>query len=515
MSWRSPAAINSMYGRYFVLLLVAALVLPILLASVPLPVSAMQDIEDRLVLVGPVYTREAEAVMRGFKLFIKEKYGKDIEINYIRPGGWPVVVDRIRAWKGKPDADVMFGAGPPAFEVLKKEGLLEKFVPKTADNLPDRAFDANIKDPEGVWYAFSLWFVTNIYNEKLMKKLRLPVPKTWDDLLKPIYRGYIVHTLPYASGTMHETTEIILQTRGWDAGWAYLRRLAVNLVRFSTGSTDTTLIVERGEAAIGVAQPQMNAMMARADGYPVKAIVPDVTILIPESVALLKNAPHPNLAKIFIEWLLSEDGQKYVLEGGYFPAMKDFYYSKYENEVEMAKHAKAATGVDNFYEITGVKVLDYDLKLATERWDEVNNFYEKEIYRKWDELKSTWTLIEQVNEEITAKKQTGADVSAAEAKIKEAISNFDAGKLAEARLAALSARDLLAAPPKVTVTETVEKTEMAPEKPTVVRETMVTTIVTTVMAPAPERPPFELYAAIIVAIALLGAAALYYRARSK
>ena len=487
--------------RAAVILLVSALalsvVLPVFLVLMP-TVAAQGEIEDTLVLVGPVYTREAEAVIRGFKEFIQREYGKEVEVHYVRPGGWPVVVDKIRAWGGTPDADVMFGAGPPAFEVLKKEGLLEKYVPATADNLPEEAWGLAVKDPEGYWHAFSLWYVTNIYNEKLMKKLRLPVPQTWDDLLKPEYKGYIIHTLPYASGTMHETTEIILQTRGWDDGWAYFRRLAVNLVGFSTGSTDTLLKVERGEAAIGVAQPQMNAMMARADGYPIKAIVPEVTLLIPEGVALLKNAPHPNIAKIFIEWLLSEEGQKFVLEGGYFPAMKDFRFSNYVDEIEMAKHAQDAIGVDNFYEIKGVKVLDYDLELASERWDDVNNYYEKEIYRKWDELKSTWSLITQVQEEIAVKKGEGVDTSDAEAKINEAMKLFDKGSLAEARLAALSARDLLAKPPEV-VTETPTTTMM--------EETMEE-------AAAPEIP-IVLIAAIIVAVAIVAAAVIYYKAKAK
>lgn len=420
-------------------------ILAVLVTSIiaPLTLFAAEELEDKLILIGPVYTQEAEAVIRGFKEYFKRTYGRDIEVTYLKPGGWPVCVDKVRAWGGKPDADVFFGGGPPAYEVLKKEGLLERYVPKTADNLPLEAWGTYIKDPEGYWYAFSLWFVTNIYNAKLLKKLRLPVPKTWDDLLKKEYRGVIVHTLPYASGTMHETVEILLQTRGWNATWAYFRRLAVNLARFSTGSTDTLLIVERGEAVIGVAQPQMNAMMAQADGYPIKSIVPEVTLLVAEGVALLKNAPHPNVAKVFMDWILSEEGQKYVLEGGYFPAMKDFYYSKYENEIPMAKYAKAAIGVDNFYEITGVEVLPYNVTLAAERWDLVNDYFEKEIYRKLDELKSTWTLIEEVEGEIEAAKNRGLDVSEAAAKLNEAISLFDAGKLAEARLTALEARKIV------------------------------------------------------------------------
>ena len=90
---------------------------------------------------------------------------------------------------------------------------------------------------------------------------------------------------------MHETVEIILQAFGEKEGWAYLRLLAAQLARYSTGSTDTTQMTARGEVPIGVAQPQMNAMVARRDGYPVSDLLPDKTILVPEAVALLKKCP--------------------------------------------------------------------------------------------------------------------------------------------------------------------------------------------------------------------------------
>ncbi|MGC9095973.1 MAG: ABC transporter substrate-binding protein [Infirmifilum sp.] len=411
-------------------------------------VLAAPELEDRLVLIGPVYKQEAESVIRGFKDYVKREFGKDIQVDYLSPGGWPVCVDRVRAWRGKPDADIFFGGGAPAYEVLKAEGLAEKYVPKTANNLPDKAFGTNVKDPEGYWYAFSLWFITIIYNAKVLKQLNIPPPKTWDDLLNPIYRDKLVYTIPYASGTMHEMIELLISYKGYNQTWAYLRRLAVNTARYSTGSTDTLLIVERGEVPIGLAQPQMNAMMAQADGYDVVAVIPEATLLVAEGVMMLKNAPHPNLARLFMDWILSEEGQKYVLAGGYFPAMKDFHYSNYINEIKMAQFAiKALGGADSFYDIKGVTAVQYDGKTAVARWDQINNMYESEIYRKLDEIKTTWKLLEQVRDEVSLQKSKGVDVRAAETKLNEAFSLFDTGKLAEARLAAESARQMLVAGP--------------------------------------------------------------------
>ena len=398
---------------------------------------------DKIGWVGPVYKELSASLNKGFKAYYKKTYGKDVEITFVRPGGWPVCVDKVRIWGGKPDADIFLGAGAPAHELLKQKKLIVPYRPKNWDKVPAEWHGMKVKDKDDYWTCFAPWIVTNLYNEKVLKKLRLPPPKTWNDLLNPIYRGNIVHTLPYASGTMHEAVEILMQAFGEKEAWRYLRLLAAQLSRFSTGSTDTTNLVKRGEVPIGVAQPQMNAMAARKDGYPVKDLLPEKTILVPEAVALLKGAPNEKVGKIFLDWLYSDDGQKHVLEGRYFASNKDIKFSVWEKEgVEMAKHAQKALGVDSFWALD-VGFIEYDLDLATKRWDEVNRKYEYEIYRKWGELKSSLFLIEEVEGEIQAAKDQKMDVTEAEAKIKEARKLFEIdGAYAAARLAATEARAL-------------------------------------------------------------------------
>jgi ABC-type Fe3+ transport system substrate-binding protein len=420
----------------------------VLSAALLLPaVAEKAQAADKVGWVGPVYKELSDSLTKGFQEYYKKTYNKEVEITFVRPGGWPVCVDKIRSWQGKPDADVFLGAGAPAHEVLKQEGLIVPYKLKDADKIPTDWHGMKVKDKDDYWTCFAPWIVTNLYNEKVMKALRLPPPKTWKELINPIYRGNVVYTLPYASGTMHETVEILLQAFGDKEGWAYLRYLAAQLDRFSTGSTDTTQLVGRGEIPIGVAQPQMNAMAARKDGYPVNDLLPEKTILVPEAVALLKGAPNEAVGKIFLDWLFSMDGQKYVLEGRYFPARTDIKFSDWAKEgVEMAEHAQKALGVDSFWELNA-GFINYDLDLATKRWDEVNRYYEYEIYRKWGELKSSLYLIEEVEGEVNAAKDQKMDVSKAEAKIKEARNLFGYdGNYAAARLAASKARALLVAP---------------------------------------------------------------------
>ena len=410
-------------------------------------VGAQVQAADKIGWVGPVYKELSASLTQGFKAYYQKTYGKDVDITFVRPGGWPVCLDKVRAWGGKPDADIFLGAGAPAHEVLKKEGLIVPYRPKGSDKVPAEWHGMKVKDKDDYWTCFAPWIVTNLYNEKVLNRLRLPPPKTWNDLLDPIYRGNIVHTLPYASGTMHETIEILMQAFGEEEAWKYLRLLAAQLARFSTGSTDTTQLVARGEVPIGIAQPQMNAMAARKDGFPVRDLLPEKTILVPEAVALLKGAPNEKVGKIFLDWLYSDDGQKHVLEGRYFASNTDISFSKWEKEgVEMATHAEKALGVDSFWALK-VDFIEYDLDLATKRWDDVNRKYEYEIYRKWGELKSSLFLIEEVEGEIGAARDAKMNVAKADAKIKEARKLFEYdGNYAAARLAASQARALLVAP---------------------------------------------------------------------
>ena len=87
---------------------------------------------DKIGWVGPVYKELSASLTKGFKEYYKKTYGKDVDITFVRPGGWPVCLDKVRAWGGKPDADIFLGAGAPAHEVLKQEGLI---VPLPAKGL--------------------------------------------------------------------------------------------------------------------------------------------------------------------------------------------------------------------------------------------------------------------------------------------------------------------------------------------------------------------------------------------
>ena len=115
-------------------------------AAVAAILAAQAQAADKLGWVGPVYKELSASLNKGFKEYYKKTYGKDVDITFVRPGGWPVCLDKVRAWGGKPDADIFLGAGAPAHEVLKQEGLIVPYRPKGWDKVPAEWHGMKVKD---------------------------------------------------------------------------------------------------------------------------------------------------------------------------------------------------------------------------------------------------------------------------------------------------------------------------------------------------------------------------------
>src|SRR4030042_1008222 len=111
------------------IIVLTTIILSTLLLLLPVLPVEVQAQKDKVGWIGPVYKELSDSLTKGFKEYYKKTYGKDVDITFVRPGGWPVVVDKVRAWGGKPDADVFLGAGAPAHDVLKKEGLIVPYRP--------------------------------------------------------------------------------------------------------------------------------------------------------------------------------------------------------------------------------------------------------------------------------------------------------------------------------------------------------------------------------------------------
>jgi len=287
-----------------------------------------------------------------------------IKVNWIRASSNEMYA-RIEAEKANPKGDVWFGGtGDPHFDAAEK-GLT---VPYCSPRMPElRDFT---RDPIGGCRVLGLyagplgWAV----NEELLKKQGKPIPRTWEDLAKPEYTGLIAVANPNTSGTAYTMLVTILQIFGEEKGWNYLARLHKNVAQYTKSGSAPGQLAGRGEVAIAIVFLH-DAVLFAEEGFPVKPTSPaDGTGYEVGGLSLIKGAPHPEIAKRFIDWALSPDVQ---VIGRQFRSFQLPSNSKAPLPEQITKH-----GVS----FENVKVINYDFKWAGQHRNRVLKRWTEEIF---------------------------------------------------------------------------------------------------------------------------------------
>lgn len=253
------------------------------------------------------------AVIDGFKA----KY-PDIEINELNPdAGSADEIEAIRANQGNtgpqaPDViDVGLSFGPSAMA----EGLLQPYKVATWDTIPDDA-----KDPDGHWYGDYYGVMSFIVNTDLVDT----VPTSFADLLKPEYAGAVA-----LAGDPRASNQAILavmaagMSTGAEPGEAAAQAGLEFFAELNAMGNFVPVIGKAGTLAQGttpiIIEWDYNALAARdtlAGNPPVEVIVPSDAVLAGVYVqAISAYAPQPNAAKLWMEYLYSDEGQLGWLAG--------------------------------------------------------------------------------------------------------------------------------------------------------------------------------------------------------
>jgi iron(III) transport system substrate-binding protein len=214
------------------------------------------------------------------------------------------VLARLRAEKGKSLGDVWFGGGVDSFVAAQNDRLLEAYISPEARDIP-----SEYKDLEGYWTGVSLVTVNFIVNEERCKELKIQTPQSWQDLLQPQLKGEILMSNPAISGTAYTILAGMLQSMGTEPAWAFLDKLDAQIPFYAKRGGEPPQKAALGEVAVGLAPDTAEGL--QAEGYPVVSIFPkDGTPWWPAPVAILKGASNPEGARAFVDWCLSENGQK-------------------------------------------------------------------------------------------------------------------------------------------------------------------------------------------------------------
>ena len=202
-----------------------------LLIPAPAPGQA-PPIEDELVLQTSVSTFIVDAALKPFVAHAKERWG--VTLRAARPvRGHADLLRPDRRVEGQTRSGHHLGGESALFDKLAEQKLLVKHeAPKElVDAVPTglgKPKTIPLKDPSGYWIGTALEPYGLVYHPRVIRRLGVPEPKDWEDLLHPKLKGYVAQSAPTRSSSSHATYEVILQSRGERAGWDWLRRLAGN-----------------------------------------------------------------------------------------------------------------------------------------------------------------------------------------------------------------------------------------------------------------------------------------------
>jgi iron(III) transport system substrate-binding protein len=352
------------------------------------PALAQAAIEDELTLITPVAKTLTDPTLADFAKFAKEKWNVNLKTSSLA-AGTPVAYGRILEWKGRPEADIFWGGESALYDKLAQQKLVAKLeLPKAVmDAIPatiGKPKPIYLKDPNGYWTGTVLEPYGLVYHPKVLQRLGVPEPKDWDDLLHPKLKGHVAQCAPSRSSSSHATYEVILQREGDEKGWAWLKRLAANTGIFTARSRDVPSVVARGEFAAGFAVPSYMAFEDRLAGFELKFVAPRTAWITPEPISVIAGCKHPKAAMAFIEYLLTERGQRVSMERGVFPITPKFRVQGAPgSRAEMA--VEFTGGLRSYFDLDVMNI--YDDAVAQARYEQVNERFRKEIESVWDQLK--------------------------------------------------------------------------------------------------------------------------------
>jgi ABC-type Fe3+ transport system substrate-binding protein len=242
-----------------------------------------------------------------------EKRYPGIKIDAVRANATDTAIKLLNEGKaGRTQADIFDGTSTVV--PLKQAGLVMRYVPDSAKALP-----ASYVDKEGYWAATNLYVNTPGYNTSLVPKGS--EPRTLADLLDPKWRGHMAWGSTESSSAGPGFIGTLLADQGEDKAMAYLKRLAgQKLVNINLSAREILDQVISGEYPVALQIFNHHAVISAKKGAPVDWIPLEPATGVLSVVSVTKDAPHPNAAKLLMDFLIGKEGQAIYRDTDYLPA---------------------------------------------------------------------------------------------------------------------------------------------------------------------------------------------------
>ena len=302
----------------------------------------------------------------------------------------------VQEIKANNSADLFWASAPDAFEVLKGDKLLTKYT-SSIKGIPAKVGSYPINDPDGYYTGFAAAGYGIMWNTRYMKANKLPEPKQWNDLTKSVYYGHTGMSSPSRSGTTHLTVETILQGEGWNKGWAEIINMSGNFKTVTAKSFGVPDGVNSGDFGIGIVI-DFFGLSSIGGGFPVEFIYPKVTTLVPANIGVIKNAPNEKYAKLFVDFLLSTQGQEILLD----PKIRRL-------PVNPETYAKAPKDFPNPFKDSSIgAAVKFDVNLSKKRYNVVNSLYDVMVTYRLKDLQQATAAIHKAETALSKKNNAKA-----------------------------------------------------------------------------------------------------------
>jgi iron(III) transport system substrate-binding protein len=181
-----------------------------------------------------------------------------------------IVTAKLLAEKKAPQADVVFALAATSMMLLDEQNLFAGYTPAHWDRVDPRFRDSH---RPAHWTGEALWSAALCVNMVEAARRGLPMPTSWADLAKPIYRHAITMPNPASSGTGYLAVAAWLQVFGEEKGWQFMDALNRNVTEYAHSGSKPCKDAARGETPIGISIDFRAAQM-KGQGYPIAVVVP-------------------------------------------------------------------------------------------------------------------------------------------------------------------------------------------------------------------------------------------------
>ena len=294
--------------------------------------------------------------------------------------------------------DVFWASAPDAFEVLSGLKLLEPIGDLANKAAPAKVGAYPINSPDNLYLGQALAGYGLMWNTRYMAANKVPAPKQWTDLMKPVYFGHVAMSSPSRSGTTHLTVETLLQGEGWDKGWSQLLQISGNSAAITERSFGVPDGVNNGQFGIGLVI-DFFGLAGKYSGFPVEFVYPDVTAVVPANIALVSGGKNTAEARKFISYTVSQQGQELL----YNPKISRLPILPPE-----AMGGKTPAGYPNPFEIAKRAKVQFNSDLSETRYNVVSALFDQTITFRLKELQAATKAIHAAESALAKKPNANA-----------------------------------------------------------------------------------------------------------